>query len=180
MMRRIAVVGDKLEHGGEILPYDGPEFTWEGHQSARVGGAAFCEQCKSTGIIAKTGGPYRLTFDMGEVAMDDDIVLCGCANPPRIKAKLSGESWCTDQAEHHHAIAQASALLAADASKASRHDEQFTLRDANGRSLAATYYTIRFPSGSVAHGVTDALGRTMRYKTNGEQRIMLYLGHREA
>jgi len=179
MMRRIAVVGDKLERGGEILPYSGPVFTWGGgHQSARIGGNAFCAECKRTGVIAKTGGPSRLGFEMGEVALDGDIVLCGCATPPRIMAKLSGESWCTDEAEHYAAIARQAALRAAGTNDASRYDEQFTLRDASGRALAATYYTIRFPSGSVVHGVTDGVGRTARYKTDGAQKITLYLGHR--
>lgn len=179
MMRRIAVVGDTLERGGEILPYSGPVCSWEGHQAARISGEAFCAECETTGVISKTGGPSRLTFEMGEVALDGDIVLCGCVTPPRIKAKLSGESWCTDEAEHYAAIAHQAALLAAGSNDASRHDEQFTLRDANWRALAATYYTIRFPSGSVVHGVTDGLGRTMRYKTDGAQNIELFLGHRE-
>lgn len=180
MMRRIAVVGDSLERGGEILPYSGPMCSWEGHQSARIGGAAFCAECKTTGIIAKTGGPSRITFEMGEIALDGDIVLCACAAPPRIKAKLSGESWCTDEAEQHAALAQRAALLAAGTNDASRHDEQFTLRDASGRALAATNYTIRFPSGSLVHGVTDQEGHTARYKTNGVQNIAVCLGHREA
>ncbi|MFB9125521.1 hypothetical protein ACFFYR_21045 [Paraburkholderia dipogonis] len=52
------------------------------------------------------------------------------------------------------------------------------LRDARGRPLADSYNTIRFPSGSVARGVTDSAGCTMRYKTDGVQNISLYLGHR--
>ena len=135
MMRRIAVVGDTLERGGEILPYSGPVCSWEGHQAARISGEAFCAECETTGVISKTGGPSRLTFEMGEVALDGDIVLCGCVTPPRIKAKLSGESWCTDEAEHYAAIAHQAALLAAGSNDASRHDEQFTLRDANWRAV---------------------------------------------
>ena len=180
MMRRIAVVGDTLERGGEILPYSAPVCIWDGHQAAKIGGEAFCTACKTIGVIAKAGGPGRLNFDAGEVALDGDIVLCGCATPPRIKAKLSGESWCTDEAENHAALAQQIALRAAGSNAASRHDEQFTLRDVSGRALAATNYTIRFTSGSMVHGVTDGLGRTARYKTDGAQRLALYLGHRES
>lgn len=179
MRRRIAVVGDQLSTGGQILHYEGSICTWGdgGHQVALIGGAAYCEQCKSIGIIAKTGGSRRINF-MGETAADGDIVLCNCATPPRIVARLAGESWCDDEAEHHAANATAAALLAAGSNHASRHDEQFTLRDARGRALADSYYTVRFPSGSVAHGVTDSAGRTMRYKTDGAQNILLYLGHK--
>ncbi|WP_036023741.1 PAAR domain-containing protein [Paraburkholderia dilworthii] len=93
MMRRIAVVGDRLERGGEILPYAGPTFTiGDGdYQVALIGGAAYCEACKSTGTVAKAGGPGRIDF-MGETAADRDIVLCGCASPPHIIATLAGES----------------------------------------------------------------------------------------
>lgn len=181
MDRRIAVVGDELSSGGRILDYAQESvFTFHGHKAALIGNEAFCTTCDSAGRIAKAGGPYRINYHtIREVALDRDIVLCNCPTPPRIIATLAGESWCTDAAEHYSAIAGSAALLAADAHEASRHDEQFTLHDANGRSLAAIYYTIRFPSGAVAHGVTDALGRTMRYKTNGAQNIALYLGHRE-
>lgn len=100
MQRRIAVVGDKLEYGGEILPYSGRAFTMgnAGHQAALIGGAAYCEACQSTGTIAKAGGPRRLEF-MGETAANGDVVLCDCATPPRIVATLAGESWCDDLAE---------------------------------------------------------------------------------
>ncbi|MEX3856102.1 hypothetical protein AB3X94_18875 [Paraburkholderia sp. BR10923] len=59
------------------------------------------------------------------------------------------------------------------------HDEQYTLKDAGDRTMRDTYYTVRLPSGSLVHGVTDGLGRTKRYKTNGAQSISIYLGHRE-
>ncbi|MBB5470344.1 hypothetical protein OKW30_005709 [Paraburkholderia sp. Clong3] len=59
------------------------------------------------------------------------------------------------------------------------HDEQYTLKDSDGHVMPDTYYTVRLPSGSLVHGVTDRLGRTKRYETNGAQSIHIYLGHRE-
>ncbi|MBC8748668.1 MULTISPECIES: hypothetical protein [Paraburkholderia] len=64
-------------------------------------------------------------------------------------------------------------------SKHRTHDEQYTLKDGDGRVMCNTYYTVRLPSGSLVHGVTDGSGRTQRYKTNGAQSIHIYLGHRE-
>ncbi|EDZ98155.1 hypothetical protein BH160DRAFT_6540 [Burkholderia sp. H160] len=64
-------------------------------------------------------------------------------------------------------------------SKDRTHDEQYTLIDGDGRVMRDTYYTVRLPSGSLAHGVTDGLGRTKRYKTNGAQPVYVYVGHRE-
>ncbi|MBC8740028.1 hypothetical protein F6X40_25335 [Paraburkholderia sp. UCT31] len=59
------------------------------------------------------------------------------------------------------------------------HDEQYTLKDSDGHVMPDTYYTVRLPSGSLVHGVTDGLERTKRYETNGAQSIHIYLGHRE-
>ncbi|WP_419469078.1 PAAR domain-containing protein [Burkholderia pseudomultivorans] len=98
MNRRIAVVGDGLSSGGTIAPYGGPRLLVHGHQAALIGGRAFCAACKTTGIIAKAGGPYRLRFQ-GEVALEHDIVLCGCSTPPSIVAVLAGEAWCDDRLE---------------------------------------------------------------------------------
>lgn len=100
MLRRIAVVGDALSSGGQITPYGGPPITFGGYQIAQIGGQAFCAACKRPGIIAKSGGPYRMNF-MGEGALDGDIVLCGCPIHPHIVASLSGESWCDDMVEGH-------------------------------------------------------------------------------
>jgi len=71
-----------------------------GHQVARIGGPAFCEACKTTGVIAKAGGPYRLSM-AGECVLDQDIVFCGCSKPPKVVAQLAGESWCDDMIEGH-------------------------------------------------------------------------------
>ncbi|MGF6484915.1 hypothetical protein [Paraburkholderia sp. JPY419] len=64
-------------------------------------------------------------------------------------------------------------------SKDRTHDQQYILKDGDGRVMRDTYYTVRLPSGSLVHGVTDGLGRTKRYKTIGAQSIYIYLGHRE-
>lgn len=180
MMRRIAVVGDQLDTGGQIEPYAGPLFMWHGHQVVLIGGSAYCEVCKSIGVVAKSGGPRRLEF-MGETAADGDIVLCKCSRPPRIVAKLAGESYCDDEAEAYAARAAHSAIAnaCAGANTTTPYDEQFTLHDADGSILADTYYTIRFPNGALVHGITDGAGRTERTPTDGAQRVAVYLGHRE-
>jgi hypothetical protein len=61
-----------------------------------------------------------------------------------------------------------------------RYDEQFILKDHRGRALAHIFYTVRLPTGELVHGVTDSVGQTTRYQTDGANRIAVYLGHREA
>ncbi|GGD96141.1 PAAR domain-containing protein [Caballeronia grimmiae] len=99
MMRRIAVVGDKLSNDGEICSYQGPQFLVHGHQAALIGGAAYCPVCKTTGYIAKDGGPRRMNLFVSEIAVHDDVVVCGCPEHPRIFAELAGEAWYDDMAE---------------------------------------------------------------------------------
>lgn len=169
MMRRIAVVGDKLETGGEILPYSGPGFTIgdAGHQVALIGGTAWCEACKSTGVIAKAGGPRRIDF-MGETAADRDIVLCKCPTPPQIVATLSGDSWCDDMVETIGVATPEATRYGVTVAGASRitppvagqYDERFVLRNSNGQPLTNTAYAVQRKNGIFEYGETDGSGRT--------------------
>ncbi len=168
MMRRIAVVGDKLETGGEILPYSGPVFTiGAGHQVALIGGTAWCEACKSTGVIAKAGGPRRIGF-MGETAADRDVVVCNCPTPPHIIATLAGESWCDDMAETIRESTPETTVLDRKISGTSevkshrigQYDDRFILRDANGQALAHAAYGIQRENGIFEYGETDGDGHT--------------------
>jgi hypothetical protein len=183
MRRRIAVVGDTLSSGGEALPYAQQHgFTFHGHKAALIGEQAYCSICKSAGVIAKSGGARRLGYmSSREAALDGDIVLCKCPRRPQIVAKLALESWCDDTAYSGYTSESAvSAYMVASTSTTVRYDEQFMLHDAHGNPLPETYYTVRFPSGNLVHGVTDNSGCTARYATDGCQEITVYLGHREA
>ncbi|CAM2173745.1 PAAR domain-containing protein [Paraburkholderia sacchari] len=180
MLRRLAVVGDQLDTGGQIESYSGPSFFWHGHQVALIGGSAYCTTCKSAGQIAKTGGPRRIEF-MGEAAADGDIVLCKCSRPPRIVAKLAGESWCDDEAEAHTARDVKQAIKAANSgmNAARRYDEGYTLTDRNGRALANVRYRVRSNSATVANGVTDSSGHTQRVSATTAQWLTLEVYTRE-
>lgn len=184
MMRRIAVVGDTLLNGGTVLSYAGPACTFgnAGHQVALIGGQAYCEMCKSVGIITKAGGPRRMNF-MGEVALDGDEVLCRCLHPKRIVAVLAGEAWYEDgsgsEIERQRANSDLANSVPTTAAVSPIYDEQFLLKDRQGNVLSDTYYTVGLPNGAIKHGTTDLLGRTERIRTDGVQEIRIYLGHVE-
>lgn len=176
MRRRIAVVGDTLDGGGEICDYQqAVGFRARGHVVALIGGMAYCNVCKNTGAIAKAGGLHRPFYrSVREAALDGDIVRCHCAMPRRIVATLAGETWHDDLAEHY------TEAVASGGNGPECYDEQFTLLDGNRRALPDTWYTLRYSCGSLVHGVTDSAGRTTRHRTNGAQPVALYLGHRES
>jgi|SRR5579864_934463 len=147
---------------------------------AFIGDEAYCSACDSTGVITYGAGVSDRHLMIDRVnggrrqAVGGDNVLCKCAEHPRIIA-MYGRKWIiNDRGEEIRApIAKAPV-------QSLPHDEQFTLTDAAGQALADTLYTVRMPSGELVHGVTDSSGRTTRFKTDGAQRLRVYLGHREA
>jgi hypothetical protein len=176
MMRRIAVVGDKLERGGEIRPYSGPVFTVgdAGHQVALIGGYAFCEACNSTGQITKAGGPRRIEF-MGETAADGDIVSCNCPMSPRIVATLAGDSWCDDMAEITGIVAS-SQTIANSVSQIVKgtYDEQIQV---TGRGASAGYpYVIETSDRRIYSGRLADDNRLPRIHTDAEDDYIIYWG----
>lgn len=163
MQRRIACVGDVLSSGGTVLPADGPPMTFMGHQVALIGGQAFCTACKSNGVIAKSGGPYRLRF-LAEVALDGDIVMCKCPRPPRIIAALSGESSCDDNlgGSGQHTSSGFAAAGAIASNLVEPYDEQVK---ATADGPAGYPYYIETTDGRVFQGRLDASGMLPRVHT---------------
>lgn len=181
-----AVEGDPLTSGEGSFVYSGKYVGAIADESGRprrmafIGDEAYCVACKSTGFITYGAGlnEHRRMIDLvngGRLqAVGGDIVLCRCAEPPRIIA-VYGRRWMIyDQGE------EAKARVAKTRVGNFIHDEQFTLTDATGNPLANVWYSIRMPSGELVHGVTDSAGKTARYTTDGAQRLRVYLGHRES
>ncbi|WP_081334230.1 PAAR domain-containing protein [Burkholderia diffusa] len=179
MNRRIAVVGDHLSSGGTIDSYGGPRFLVRGHQAALIGGSAFCTACQSTGIIAKAGGPYRLRFQ-GEVALDRDIVLCGCSTPPSIIAVLAGDAWCNDRLKALGEVVLSRTATGSVASfRKGAFDEQIEVKtrtNAADGPVGYPYY-IETADGGIHSGVLDASGKLPRVNTgDGSEDYTVYWG----
>ncbi|WP_442782025.1 PAAR domain-containing protein [Collimonas fungivorans] len=99
VMRKVVVVGDKTTTSGVILPNANSTFSVgdAAHKVALIGGQATCLACKGVGVIAKAGGPRRMDF-MGEVALENDIVICGCPVHPKLVSNLHQTMTHDDQA----------------------------------------------------------------------------------
>ncbi|VWD37376.1 MULTISPECIES: PAAR domain-containing protein [Burkholderia] len=161
MLRKIAVVGDTLSTGGNVLPHGGPPITMNGHQVALIGGPAFCAACKATGVIAKSGGPYRMSM-AGESALDQDIV----PKPPKIIAGLCGEAWCDDMVEGHgKVISSLTATGGVAAVKKGAFDEQVK---ATEHQVDGLPYYIETADGRVHFGRLDASGTLPRVYTGDD------------
>jgi hypothetical protein len=101
VMRNWLCVGDPPVTGGAVLSYttDCPVFE-HGILVALVGGAVYCDACKTTGIIAKAGGPERFGFmTKTGIALDGDLCVCNCHPPPPIKATHALTTWFDDMGD---------------------------------------------------------------------------------
>ncbi|WP_350030139.1 PAAR domain-containing protein [Caballeronia sp. GAWG1-1] len=180
----MAVVGDKLDNDGEICSYEGPQFLVHGHQAALIGGAAYCPVCKTTGYIAKVGGPRRMNFFISEIAAHDDVVICGCSEHPRIFAMLAGEAWYDDMAESLGVIKQQLAANSGIPAEIAETVEQIGSKDKyaswfyvqdsiTGEALRNQSFVARV-AGVKQSGKTDASGYA-KIETDGESTIDLHV-----
>lgn len=169
--------GDPTTTRGFVTALSSTMFD-EGKHVALHGDEATCGNCKGVFKIVGTGD--GVSENNRNAVVHGDKVLCPCG---KNRVIAGGDAGCRMTRDSGRTSAAGSAVPAgalAAQSGAARHDEQFTLHDANDGVLYDTYYTVRLPSGSLVHGVTDSLGRTKRYTTEGSQRLRVYLGHREA
>ena len=180
------VEGDPLDSGGDSHVITGMENctitddTGRSRRMAYIGHEAWCDKCKSAGAISPGVFPVSVkrtySGQLGQyMALDGDHVLCKCRPYPRVvsvygrRVKLidtgrAGRTGFARPEENRSAFT-------------GHYDEQFVLRDANGRPLPDTFYSIRLPSGELRHGTTDASGRTARYRTVGAMNVSIHLGH---
>lgn len=162
--RNFLCVGDPPVTGGAVLPYSAPyPSKFSGKDVALINGKVYCEACKSTGIIIKSGGPRRLKFE-GEAALDGDLCLCKCHPPPPIKATHALTDWFDDDAFGSPELAPF-------------YDEQIRAIDqTTGQVLDGIAYFIKTSTGKVYKGYTDELGLCPRIDTDSAENLTIWFG----
>ncbi|SFB90827.1 PAAR domain-containing protein [Collimonas sp. OK412] len=172
-LRKIIVVGDKTTTSGVVLPNANSTFSVgdASHKVALIGGQASCLACKGTGIIAKAGGPRRMNF-MGEVALENDIVLCKCPEPPKLVATLHQTMTYDDQAESlgsvsSAAIADQHVTAIQKIHDAGSFDEAVHVsQEGHAIDLAGLPFLIETEDGRRINGKMDANGELPRVATD--------------
>lgn len=165
MQRLYLCVGDQPETGGRIEPYAGPLVSFYGHQAAMVGARAYCNACKSTGVIAKAGGPGRLKHHGNEIALDADILFCKCAQTPRMVATMQTNARYDDLVETMGIVASSKTFDGGVSSvMTGAYDEQVEAkRDARSEGYP---YFIETEDGRVFSGRVDSDCRLPRVYTD--------------
>lgn len=190
-MPAMIVLGDKTDHGGEVIESSGVTDT-HGKGIARVGDKVYCPK-KGHGTTVIVTGDNTMVIDGKAVAYHGCKSSCGAT-------LISGQSVTTvdfggggrggQAAAPPSSQTLATASQAANSPEAARvdsaasphqknaiFDEQFELLDSEGNMLVEVPYTVKFASGKVEHGETDASGRTKRFITDDAESLELFFGH---
>jgi uncharacterized Zn-binding protein involved in type VI secretion len=178
MMRLLLCIGDQPATGGAIESSGGTNFSIMGHKVALIGALVHCNACKSSGPIAKAGGPRRPWHRGVEVAHEGDIVLCKCGTPPRMIATMQNTVRNEDIAESPGYVSQRHQKPARPGTSLVLFDEGFVLRDnRTRRPLAHVRYRVRSASGVIRNGITDVAGRTARIETSRAENVTIEIQH---
>ncbi|KDB06189.1 hypothetical protein LIG30_0463 [Burkholderia sp. lig30] len=173
------VEGDPLTSGGNSQVMEGvPHSTIEGpdrrlRSQTLVGQKAWCDACKSVGIIVPAPGSpdtlrerFNFADYQGQEALGGDLVICKCEQHPQVIAVYGRTSMIVDvdsgpgNVIPGSAPAAAAAMTAMTVPATAAYDDRFVLRSANGQALPHTAYAVQRESGSFEYGETDGAGHT--------------------
>lgn len=155
MKRHTITLGASTSAGGKVISASG-NGSINGVTIALEGDAIFCPACKSQGKINCVGPRIPETWNGKNVALENDLCVCGCATPPRL---LPSQSLRYQTLGDTAANASQAAGIAASA--AAIFDDRYILIDeTTGDPLPHTEYALRGPSGKFEFGTTDANGHT--------------------
>ncbi|MCG5071980.1 hypothetical protein [Paraburkholderia tagetis] len=139
---------------------------------AFIGDKAYCSRCDSVGLITYGAGlnERRRLNDLANggrrQAVGDDIVLCKCAEPPRIIA-VYGRDW-----KIHDRGEENTASFTKTPAQSAVYNEKFVVKDSGGSPLANVRYRVRIGESVVAEGTTNAYGHVSRITTDAAQRLI--------
>jgi uncharacterized Zn-binding protein involved in type VI secretion len=175
MMRLLLCVGDEPQTGGYSVNSNTRPFGVSGHPASIIGGHAYCNACKSMGLIAKAGGPRRINHTPHEIALDGDILLCKCNEPPCMVARMQSTFWHEDMGNGLGTVASARTESGGVSSVAmGPYDERV---QAGRTTLFEGYpYFIETTDGRVFSGRVDSARLLPRVHTEGSESYSIYWG----
>ena len=175
MMRLLLCVGDEPQTGGYTVNSNTRPFGVSGHPAAIIGGHAYCNACKSMGLIAKAGGPRRINHTPHEIALDGDILLCKCPEPPHMIARMQSTFRHEDMSGRLGTVASARTASGGVSSIAiGSYDERVQVGRA--ASFEGYAYFIETTDGRVFSGRVDSARLLPRINTEDSESYSIYWG----
>ncbi|OHU95465.1 hypothetical protein BLA34_23130 [Ralstonia solanacearum] len=96
MKRHLIVVGDRTTVGGTVI--EGVAgCSMYGKEASYVGAKVECPKCNSIGYISQVPPTRRYSLKGKQVALENDLCICGCHPPPtlipsQLKSSMSFEA----------------------------------------------------------------------------------------
>ena len=166
MKRHTITEGAKTTAGGTVIA---------GSSHGSINGACialesdpiFCKACKSAGRIFCIGPRIPETWDGKQVALENDLCICGCSPPPKLIANQTVHFQVIgDAAVSKHMADSASSLTpmapaTTSATGMESYDLHFQVTDQlSGLPLPNRPYVIELANGTRLEGRTDQEGKT--------------------
>lgn len=181
-MRRYHItLGAKTTAGGIIVTASSC-CSINGVAVAVEGDSIVCPACRSKGVIQIFGPRIPESWNGKQVALQDDLCVCGCPSPPRLLANQSLKSQTVGgggAAAHGEpaALSAASAVrVLAQAAALTEQAEQVALRfmdELTQAPIAAKRYRLELPERAI-EGLTDAEGYTQPIAAADRTRLIAW------
>ncbi len=166
MRRYVITVGALTTSGGKVI---------SASSDVRIGDAAIalegdlvsCPACKTTGKIVCVDPRIPETWNGKNVALENDLCICRCANPPKLMPNQTLRSQVIK--DTGRALSSpANHPLARGAPHAVFSDRFVLVDDEHGQPLVQREYAVVRASGKLEFGTSDQLGRTHVLSTTAQ------------
>lgn len=158
MKRHTITLGASTSAGGKIISASS-NGSINGVTIALEGDVIFCPACKAQGKILCVGPRIPETWNGKNVALENDLCICGCPNPPRLIPNQTLK--CQIIGDPKPSSPTRSQVDSARTNTDTMFDDRYILIDEDTHEpLRNTEYAFRRPNGKVEFGTTDVSGHT--------------------
>ncbi|WP_229634142.1 PAAR domain-containing protein [Duganella qianjiadongensis] len=161
MKRYTITLGASTTVGGKVISASG-HGSINGFKIALEEDVIFCPACKSQGKIVCTGPRITETWNGANVALENDLCLCGCPSPPKLVPNQSVRYQIIEESETDKPqTAVTSTAGGPQADEVGMFDDRYILIDEEtGEPLINAEYALMRQSGVIEFGTTDLQGHT--------------------
>lgn len=162
MKRYTVTLGASTTAGGKVISASS-HGAINGVPIALENDGIFCPACKSNGKILCVGPRIPETWNGKQVALENDLCICGCFPSPRLLANQSLRSQVAGDGTAAGTPPTGDCAAQALSPAAKSYDLHFLVIDqADGSPVADWPYIIELAGGKHIEGRTDHTGRTSK------------------
>ncbi len=174
MKRHTITLGASTSAGGKVISASS-NGSINGVTIALEDDVIFCPACKFQGKIQCIGPRIPETWNGKNVALENDLCICGCPSPPRLIPNQSLR--CQIIGVPEPSSPTQSQADGVGGNTDTMFDDRYILIDGDTHEpLRNTEYAFKRPNGKIEFGTTDVSGRThLLSKTTASELIDIFL-----